>query len=65
MPAELRERIATDVREAGADPLVEERLNATGQLANFGAPAEFQAAIDHQRARIAAAAKDLGIVPTQ
>jgi hypothetical protein len=35
------------------------------QLANFGAPAEFQAAIDHQRARIAAAAKDLGIVPTQ
>jgi tripartite-type tricarboxylate transporter receptor subunit TctC len=65
MPAELRERIATDVREAGADPLVEERLNATGQIPNFGAPAEFQAAIDHQRARIAAAAKDLGIVPTQ
>jgi tripartite-type tricarboxylate transporter receptor subunit TctC len=65
MPAELRERIASDVREAGADPLVEERLNATGQIPNFGTPAEFQAAIDHQRARIAAAAKDLGIVPTQ
>jgi tripartite-type tricarboxylate transporter receptor subunit TctC len=65
MPAELRERIASDVREAGADPLVEERLNATGQIPNFGTPAEFRAAIDHQRARIAAAAKDLGIVPTQ
>jgi tripartite-type tricarboxylate transporter receptor subunit TctC len=65
LPAELRARIAADVREAGADPLVEERLNATGQIPNFGAPAEFQAAIDHQRARIAAAAKDLGIVPTQ
>jgi tripartite-type tricarboxylate transporter receptor subunit TctC len=65
MPAELRERIASDVREAGADPVVEERLNATGQIPNFGAPTEFQAAIDHQRARIAAAAKDLGIVPTQ
>jgi tripartite-type tricarboxylate transporter receptor subunit TctC len=65
MPAELRERIASDVREAGADPVVEERLNATGQIPNFGAPTEFQVAIDHQRARIAAAAKDLGIVPTQ
>ena len=65
MPLQLRERIAADVREAGSDPVVLERLTATGQIPNFGGPAEFDAAIEHQRARIAAAAKDLGIVPTQ
>ena len=64
MPKDLRERIAADVREA-ADPVVIERLNATGQIPNFSGPAEFHAAIEQQRARIAAAAKDLGIVPTQ
>ena len=66
MPQELRERIAGDVRGvAAADPLIEERLNATGQMPNFGGPAEFQAEIDEQRARIDAAAKSLGVVPTQ
>ena len=64
MPLQLRERIAADVREA-ADPVVIERLNATGQIPNFSGPGEFHAAIEQQRARIAAAAKDLGIVPTQ
>jgi tripartite-type tricarboxylate transporter receptor subunit TctC len=66
MPQALRERIAADVRGvAAANPLVEERLNATGQMPNFGGPAEFQAEIDEQRARIDAAAKSLGVVPTQ
>ena len=41
------------------------RLNDTGQLPNFGGPAEFHAAIELQRARVAAAAKELGIVPTE
>ena len=66
MPQELRERIAADVRGvAAADPLIEERLNATGQMPNFGGPAEFHASIEEQRARIDAAAKSLGVVPTQ
>jgi tripartite-type tricarboxylate transporter receptor subunit TctC len=66
MSQELRERIAADVRGvAAADPLIEERLNATGQMPNFGGPAEFQAEIEEQRARIDAAAKSLGVVPTQ
>jgi tripartite-type tricarboxylate transporter receptor subunit TctC len=64
MPDRIREGIAADVREA-IDPVVEERLNLTGQLPNFGGPADFAAAIEQQRARLAAAAKDLGIVPTQ
>lgn len=64
MPLTLRERISADVR-AVADSTVEERLTLTGQMPNFGGPTEFGAAIDEQRARVAAAAKDLGIVPTQ
>jgi tripartite-type tricarboxylate transporter receptor subunit TctC len=66
MPLALRERIAADVKGvAVADPVIEERLNLTGQMPNFGGPAEFHAAIEEQRARIDAAAKNVGIVPTQ
>jgi tripartite-type tricarboxylate transporter receptor subunit TctC len=65
MPLPLREHIAADVGEVGADPAIAARLNDTGQLPNFGGPAEFHAAIELQRARVAAAAKELGIVPTE
>ena len=65
MPLPLRTRIAADVVEVGADPAIAARLNDTGQLPNFGGPAEFHAAIELQRARVAAAAKELGIVPTE
>ena len=65
MPLPLREHIAADVGEVGADPAIAARLNDTGQLPNFGGPAEFHAAIELQRARVAAAAKGLGIVPTE
>ena len=65
MPLPLREQIAADVEQVGADPAIATRLNDTGQLPNFGGPAEFHAAIEQQRARVAAAAKELGIVPTE
>jgi tripartite-type tricarboxylate transporter receptor subunit TctC len=65
MPTELRDSIAADIREAAADPAIEERFSLTGQVPNPGRPAEFYAAIETQRARIAQAAKDLAIVPTQ
>jgi tripartite-type tricarboxylate transporter receptor subunit TctC len=65
MPDALRERIAADVRAVAADPIIGERLAATAQILNIGGPAEFAAATDAQRARIAAAAADLGIKPTQ
>jgi tripartite-type tricarboxylate transporter receptor subunit TctC len=61
MPSELRERIATDVRTVAADPTVAARLEATGQVINIGAPAEFAASIEEQRLRVAAAAKELGL----
>jgi tripartite-type tricarboxylate transporter receptor subunit TctC len=66
MPNELRERIAGDIRGAVAgDPLIADRLAATGQILNIGGPAEFAQATEEQRSRIAAIAKDLGIKPTQ
>jgi len=61
MASELRERIAADVRTVAADPVVGARLTDTGQILNVGGPAEFGAAIEEQRAKIAAIARDLGI----
>jgi hypothetical protein len=52
MPTELRDSIAADIREAAADPAIEERLSLTGQVPNPGGPAEFHAAIEGQRTRI-------------
>jgi tripartite-type tricarboxylate transporter receptor subunit TctC len=65
MALALRERIAADVESVGADPAIATRLNDTGQLPNFGGPAEFHGAIELQRARVAAAAKEIGAVPAE
>jgi tripartite-type tricarboxylate transporter receptor subunit TctC len=63
MAPELRERIAADIRQAAADPFVEQRLTATGQVLNPGTPAEFAAAIDEQTTKIAAIAKAIDFKP--
>lgn len=65
MPADLRERIAADVREVAADPAVKDRLTATAQIINPGSPAEFAAAIEDQRAKIAVTAQRLGVKAAQ
>jgi tripartite-type tricarboxylate transporter receptor subunit TctC len=66
MPMELRERIAADLKAViDGDAIIKDRLTATGQIVNPGGPAEFAASIDEQRARIAIAAKDLGIQAKQ
>jgi tripartite-type tricarboxylate transporter receptor subunit TctC len=57
----LRERIAADVRTVAVDPIIADRLNVTGQFLNVGGPAEFGAAVDAQRAQLAAVAKELGL----
>jgi tripartite-type tricarboxylate transporter receptor subunit TctC len=62
MPLDLRQRITADIR-AVVDPIIEDRLTITGQLANIGGPEEFGKSIDEQRAKIAAFAKELGINP--
>jgi tripartite-type tricarboxylate transporter receptor subunit TctC len=65
MPVELRERIAADVRAIVEEPDFAEKLSVTGQIAKAGGPAEFAAAMQEQRDRLAIAAKDLGLKPAQ
>ncbi len=61
MSAELRERISADVRAVAADPPVAARLAGTGQVLNATSPAEYAAAIEDQRAKVAAIAKLIGL----
>ncbi len=63
MPIALRERIAADVKVAMTDKTLIDRLNATGQMPDFGTAAEFTESINAQRATVTAAAKNLGITP--
>jgi tripartite-type tricarboxylate transporter receptor subunit TctC len=63
MPLAVRDRIAADIRAIAADPDVVARLGSTGQVINPGSPAEFQVALDDQRAAVAAIGKILGIKP--
>jgi len=65
MPADVRERIAADVRAVAADPTIQARLAATGQAVSPGNPAEFAVAIDEQRAQAARVARTLGLAPKQ
>ena len=64
MPADLRERVAADLASV-LDPVMRDRLEATGQIVNLRGPAEFAAAIADQRAKLATIAKVLGIKPAQ
>jgi tripartite-type tricarboxylate transporter receptor subunit TctC len=65
MPAELRERIAADVREIASDPTIRERLLKMSSIARGSTPAEFVAAIEEQRAKIATIAQGTGKKPAQ
>jgi tripartite-type tricarboxylate transporter receptor subunit TctC len=62
---ELRERIGADVKAIAAEPAVAEKLAGTAQVPNPGGPAEFAAAVEEQRAKIAKIAQALGIRPKQ
>lgn len=65
MTKELRERIAADVKAVAADPAIAARLAPLGQVVNATTPDEYAAAIEEQRAKVAAIAKLLGIKPAQ
>jgi tripartite-type tricarboxylate transporter receptor subunit TctC len=57
MPQSLKARIADDVRAITADPAVAERLQPTGATMRPGNGAEFAAAIEEQRGKVAAVAQ--------
>jgi tripartite-type tricarboxylate transporter receptor subunit TctC len=60
MSAEQRTRIADDIRQV-VDPALAARLAATGQVLNVTTPADYAAAIEDQRAKVAAVARIIGI----
>jgi tripartite-type tricarboxylate transporter receptor subunit TctC len=62
MPADVREKIAADVK-AAADAEFVKRLEATGQLVVPGGPAEFSASIQEQASKLAETAAVLGMKP--
>ena len=57
MPEALKARIAADVREIATDPAIAERLKPTGATMRPGNAAEFAAAIEEQRAKVATVAQ--------
>jgi tripartite-type tricarboxylate transporter receptor subunit TctC len=59
----LKGKIAADMKAVSTDPAVAERLKATGQVINYGGPAEFAEAIASQRAKIAATVKAIDFKP--
>ena len=63
MPLELRERIAKDVIAVVSDPVVTERLLATGQVVNAGGPADLAKTIQEQQDRTAKIAETLELKP--
>jgi tripartite-type tricarboxylate transporter receptor subunit TctC len=63
MPPKLRDRIAADVATVAANPMLGARLAAIGQIAHASTPAEFAAAIEAQRAKIASIVKLTGVNP--
>jgi tripartite-type tricarboxylate transporter receptor subunit TctC len=60
MPSELKRRIAADVIEAGRDAAIGERIASAGSLLRAAGSAEFAAAIEEQRAKIAEIARSVG-----
>lgn len=63
IPNDLRERIAADIRTAGTDPQIATRLRPAGIAVYTSTPAQFAAAIEDERAKIAAVAKAIGTKP--
>ena len=63
MPNELREKISSDIRAVGTDAIIAERLGAVGIRPRTSTPAEFAAAIEEERSKVAAIARAIGTKP--
>jgi tripartite-type tricarboxylate transporter receptor subunit TctC len=59
-PDERRQRVAAEIRDIAADQAIAQRLRATGQIVRQSTPAEFEAAIQEQRSRLAAILQIVG-----
>jgi tripartite-type tricarboxylate transporter receptor subunit TctC len=65
MSEQLRESIAADFRAVAADPAIAPRLGDIGTIMDIRGPAEFAAAVQEQRDRLAGLAKVLGLKASQ
>jgi tripartite-type tricarboxylate transporter receptor subunit TctC len=63
LSADLKDRVAADIRAVAGDPVLADRFAAIGQTARGSTPAEFAAAIEERRAEIAGMVKMLGDKP--
>jgi tripartite-type tricarboxylate transporter receptor subunit TctC len=63
MSAEVRDRLAQDIRTVTEIQSIRDRLPPLGIVARASTPAEFAAAIEEQRAKIATIATAIGTVP--
>jgi tripartite-type tricarboxylate transporter receptor subunit TctC len=63
--ADIRNKIAKDVKAVATDPVILERMTATGQIVSPGDGAEFAQSIAEQKAQVAAVAKLFGGKPVQ
>jgi tripartite-type tricarboxylate transporter receptor subunit TctC len=61
MPRELRERLSKDVIAVVSDPVISERLVATGQAINLGGPEDLTKTLRQQAEQMATVAKALGL----
>jgi tripartite-type tricarboxylate transporter receptor subunit TctC len=61
MPRELRERLSKDVIAVVSDPVISERLVATGQSINLGGPDDLTKTLKQQAEQMATVAKALGL----
>ncbi len=65
MPDGARESLAADFRAVSADPVIPKRLGEIGTILDIRGPAEFTAAVQEQRDRLAQLAKVLGLKAAQ
>jgi tripartite-type tricarboxylate transporter receptor subunit TctC len=59
-PDDRRNRISIEIQQIAADQAVDQRLRAAGQLVRASTPAEFTAAIEEQRSKLAAIIRMVG-----
>src|SRR5262245_1354262 len=65
IPANVRERIAADVRAVANDPDIVAKLTATGQVVSPGSAEDFAKSIEAQRSAVEKFARALGTKPSQ